>query len=111
MAKVRYVVLVPLTYNDGSEVAKEVRERIFDDLFLLAGGYRIGGTGKGAYRMHDGSKQIDVTMEVWVVVEEEDQVALRELVEKFCVMLKQESMYLERVHSSVDFVSPSSRGD
>lgn len=105
MANVKYVMLLPLTYNDGSHVPQAVQDCIFDDLYLLAGGYRLGGTGKGAYRMKDGSKQIDDSLEVWVVVDEEDQSALIELVAKFCELLDQESIYLEKVHSDVEFVT------
>ena len=71
MAKVKFVLLMPLTYNDGSQVPKNVMDRIEDELFVLAGGFNIAGTGKGASRMRNGSKQIDETLQMWVVVDEE----------------------------------------
>jgi hypothetical protein len=54
MAKVKYVLLLPLTYNDKSKVPKNVKDQILDELFALAGGYHIAGAGKGAYRMKSG---------------------------------------------------------
>ncbi|HEX4130852.1 MAG TPA: hypothetical protein VHZ24_12485 [Pirellulales bacterium] len=106
MAKVKYVLLLPLTFNDKSKVPKELRDRIFDDLFRLAGGYHIAGTGKGAYRMKGGQKQVDDSLEVWVVIEEDAEAELREMVAGFGAELGQESMYLERTTSTVEFVRP-----
>lgn len=101
----RYVLLLPLNYNDKTRVPRRILNRIFDNIFALAGGYRIGGTGRGAYRMASGRKQIDVTQEVWVVVREKDEARLRSMVAGFARMLKQESIYLERVESTVEFIS------
>lgn len=109
MAKVKFVLLLPLTYNDGSQVPEDVLCRIEDELFVLAGGYTIAGTGKGAYRMRNGSKQVDETLQVWVVVDEEDEATLRKLVAGFGELLGQESMYLERTTSTVDFVTSTPR--
>ena len=111
MGKIKYVLLLPLTYNDGSEVPASVREAIFDQLFLLAGGYHVAGVGKGAYRMKDGSKQVDESLEVWVVVNEEDEAAMKELVGRICVLLDQECVYLERVQSTVEFILPTQSGE
>jgi hypothetical protein len=102
----RYVLLVPLNYNDKSKVSRRVLNRIYDDLYRLAGGYRLGSLGQGAYRMKSGKKQVDVTQEVWIVVPERDEVQLRELVAEFAKLLGQESMYLERIDSTVEFISP-----
>ena len=106
MAKVRYIMLLPLTYNDGTRVPKKVRREIEDEIFVLASGYRYGAAGKGAYRMKDGTKQVDITQEVWIVVEEQDEVALKALAGKIAALLGQESIYLERV-GTVEFIPPS----
>lgn len=110
MAKVKFVLLMPLTYNDGSHVPKDVMDRIEAELFVLAGGYTIAGTGKGAYRMRNGSRQIDETLQIWVVVDEQDESALRELVASFGELLGQESMYFERTTSTVEFVTSTPLG-
>ena len=110
MAKVKYVLLLPLTYNDKSKVPSDVRRHIFDELFCLAGGYHIAGEGKGAYRMKSGDKKVDRSLEVWVVIEETDQDALKTMVAGFATLLGQESMYLERMNSQVEFIPPSTGG-
>jgi len=110
MAKVKYVLLLPLTYNDKSKVPKDVKKRIFDDLVRLAGGHHVAGIGKGAYRMKSGQKQIDHSLEVWVWIEEQDEQALKEMVAGFGSMLGQEAMYLERVNSTLDLIPPKAVG-
>jgi len=110
MAKAKYVLLLPLTYNDHSPIPKTVRDHIFDELFILAGGYHIAGVGRGAYRMKNGSKQVDRSLEVWVAIEEEDIPLLKQLVAKIGEMLKQESIYLERTGASVEFIAPAAVG-
>ena len=110
MAKAKYVLLLPLTYNDRSQIPQEVLDHALDELYILAGGHHIGGVGKGAYRMRNGSKQVDYSLEVWVAVEEEDVPALKELVAKFAQMLDQESIYLERTGGSVEFIAPAAMG-
>ena len=47
MARPKYVLLLPLNYNDGSEVPKDVRDMFLEELFVLAGGYHIAGAGRG----------------------------------------------------------------
>ena len=110
MATVKYVLLLPLTYNDKSKVPKDVKKRIFDSLFRLAGGHHIAGKGRGAYRMKSGQKQVDWSLEVWVAVEEQDEGALKEMVAVFAELLGQESIYLERVNSTVEFIPPKAAG-
>ena len=70
------MVLIPLTYNDGSRVAQEILDEIFEELFVLSGGHTSTGTVRGAYRMQDGSKQTDLLEQVWVAYEEADRSAL-----------------------------------
>lgn len=110
MARVKYVLLLPLTYNDKSKVPKDVRRRIFDELYRLANGYHIAGKGRGAYRMKSGQKQVDWSLQVWVAVEEQDEDALKEMVAGFAELLGQESIYLERVNSTVEFIPPKATG-
>ena len=110
MAKAKYVLLLPLTYNDRSQIPKAVQDHVLDELFILANGYHVAGVGRGAYRMKNGSKQVDHSLEVWVAIEEEDGPALKELVAKVAQMLKQESMYLERAGGSVEFIAQAAVG-
>lgn len=110
MARPKYVLLLPLNYNDGSEVPKEVRDGFLEELFILAGGHHIAGSGTGAYRMRDGTKQVDHSLQVWVAVEEEDVPALKRIVATYAGILKQESLYLERAGGTVEFIAPLSVG-
>lgn len=110
MAKVKYVLLLPLTYNDGTAVPKKVRDQIQDEIYVLAGGYHYGAVGEGAYRMKGGQKQIDVSQEVWIVIEEEDEAALKQLTSRFATMLDQETIYLERTSGKPEFIPPSPVG-
>jgi hypothetical protein len=110
MAKVKYVLLLPLTYNDKSKVPKSVKDQIFVELFRLAGGYHIAGAGKGAYRMKNGQKQIDYSLEVWLGIEEADEPALKQMVARFCAMLGQEALYLERTGGTVEMIPPLAVG-
>jgi hypothetical protein len=110
MARVKYILLVPLDYNDKSRVPKKVLAVILDELYALAGGFTVVGAGKGAYRMRNGEKKVEHSLQVWVAVEEEDVVELEALVAKFASVLGQETMYLERTGSAVRFVPPTPVG-
>ena len=57
--------------------------------------------------MKSGKRQVDVTQEVWVVVSGEQESELRRLVADFARLLQQESIYLERLESSVEFIAPA----
>lgn len=106
MAKIKFVLLLPVNYNDGTQVAKETLDRMFEDIFVLAGGYYIAGEGDGAYKMKDGEKQVDRSLAVWIAVEEEQISELQDLVGKIGAKLGQETMYLERTGGSVEFIPP-----
>ena len=105
MAK-KAILLIPLTYNDGSRVPQEVLDEIYETLFVLSGGHTSAGTVQGAYRMKDGTKQTDILEQVWVACDEDDKPVLRELVGKFCALLNQESMYLEFTDSVIELIRP-----
>ncbi len=106
-------VLIPLTYNDGTRVEKEVREDILDGIWIEFGGWRHEGTRRGAYKRRDtGEKQVEITQRVLISVDDEDGVRkLREAVSKIGALLGQESMYFEVARgSTVEFVSSPEKG-
>jgi hypothetical protein len=109
MANVKSVLLLPITYNDGSQVEQSVLDSIFEEIWLLAGGYTIVGEVTGAYRMGSGSKQVDRSLQVWVVIDDLVEGELRTRVARFGAILGQELMYLERTWSDIDFIPPSER--
>ncbi len=100
------ILLVPLTYNDGTRVPEEVLDEIYDALFVMSGGHTTAGTVQGAYRMRDGTKHSELLLQVWVTCEDAERQALRNLAARFCALLGQESMYLEFSESAVEFVPP-----
>jgi len=106
MPSAKFVLLLPLNYNDGSEVPKTVRDQFLEDIYVLTGGYTVAGTVEGAYRMRDGSKKTDHSLEVWIAVEEADEPALKRIVATYAGILKQESLYLERTGGTVEFIAP-----
>ena len=57
--------------------------------------------------MKSGQKQIDVTQEVWIAIEPEDEAALKAMVGRFASLLGQETIYLERTGGTVEFIPPS----
>ena len=101
----KYIILLPLTYNDGTSVPSKVLRDVISELYVLANGYTIEGQVKGAYRMQSGKKQEDVLLKVWVLISPGDADALRQLVRRFCIKLRQESIWLERSASFVEFVA------
>ena len=104
--KTKYVLLLPLNYNDGRVVPQKVLEGMLDEIFVLAGGYSIAGTVKGAYRMNDGTKQEDDSLQIWIGVWEQEVPELKNMVAKFGKTLGQETMYLERTGGTIDFIPP-----
>ena len=104
--KAKYVLLLPLNTNDGAQVPRQVLLEMLEEMYVLAGGYSIAGTVKGAYRMSDGTKQEDDSLQVWIAVSEQDVPELEEMVAKFGKMLGQETMYLERTAATVRFIPP-----
>ena len=106
---VKYVLLLPLCYNDGRKVPSRTLSGMTDKLFVLAGGFTIAGTVQGAYQMEDGTRQEDECLQVWIGVREEQVRDLKELVAKFGRTLGQEKMYLERTGGSIEFIRPFER--
>ena len=102
----KFLLLVPLNYNDGTEVPKKVLLDFQEKVFALAGGCTVAGTVEGAYRMADGKKQIDHLLQLWIVLKEEYVAELKQMVGELGARLGQEEMYFERTGSMVSFISP-----
>ena len=102
----KFVLLVPLTYNGGTAIPEDVILDFQEQLFALGGGFTVAGTVQGAYRMADGTKQVDDLLEMWIGIHEEDVSELRQLVGKLGAQLGQESMYFEQTGSKIHFIPP-----
>ena len=111
MAKTKYTLLIPLNYNDGAKVPDDMLNKIYDDFYVLANGYANVGTAIGAYRMKDGSKQVDHSAIVWVGIDEGDEEKLKQLAGDIARRLGQEAIYLERTGGTIEFIPPLRVGD
>src|SRR4051812_33387807 len=69
---VEAIVLIPLTYNDGSAIALEKINAIQDQIFLLFEGWTHEGTVTGAYRMSSGEKRVEESMKLSIVLKAAD---------------------------------------
>jgi len=108
MDKPKYVLLIPLTFNDGSPIPEQTLKETLTDLYQLCDGYFLGSKGTGAYRMKSGKKQVEELIEVWVAIEDSKSAALRRLVGKIASRLGQEAIYFERTGGTVEFIAPTS---
>ncbi len=102
----KFIVFVPLYYNDGRKVPRKVILDFEDRLYFLGGAFTDKGTVRGAYRMADGKKQIDHSAEYWIWLKEECTAELRQVVAELGAKLGQETMYLERTAGTLDLVPP-----
>lgn len=98
--------LLPTHYNDGRQVPAEVIDGLLEELYLNFGGYSIGGLAQGTWRMKDGTKASDSSLQVWVIVEEEKVPLMRDLIKKFARVLGQEKMLFEAMDWPGEFIGP-----
>lgn len=101
---VKYLLLVPTKFNDGADVPGSIFLELQDQLFANFDGWTVEGRVTGAYRMKDGSQAIDDSIVYWIVIRAGQEKTLRGLVAALAKKLGQESMFLERTGSTVDFV-------
>ena len=102
----RCLFLIPTTYNDGSPVPSEQIANIYEELFVNFGGFSQGGITNGLWKMADGSEVKDQSLTIWIVITDEKVVILKELVKKFCKLLKQEAIYFEIMECDIEFIGP-----
>jgi hypothetical protein len=100
------IVLIPLTYNDGTEIPRETIESISDEVYVAFNGWMIKGTVKGAYRMQSGVKRVENLLEVSIVLGESLLPELEEMVGRWAARLGQETILLKITDYVVKFVPP-----
>ena len=98
------IVLIPLTYNDGTKVPQDVILGIFEEIFAAFDGWTNEGTVKGAYRMQTGQKRVEDLLKVSVVLNESDVPRLEAMVATWCARLGQEAMLLKITDFVIKFV-------
>jgi hypothetical protein len=78
-----------------------------DCLVDMFGGYTSDGLCNGKYKMKDGSIVTDTCRKIIVCIEDKEIFALRGLCIEMATDMRQESIYLERTSSVVEFVAPN----
>ena len=100
------IVLIPLTYNDGSKVPQDVLLGIFEEIYVAFHGWTNEGTVKGAYQMKTGQKQGEDLLKVSVVMDPSQVPELEAMVSAWCARLGQETMLLKIADYTIKFVPP-----
>jgi hypothetical protein len=100
------LLLLPLTFNDQTEIPRATLESIFDELYIAFHGWTVRGTVRGAYRMKSGAKQVEDLLEVSVVLDERQLPELERMVAAWCGLLGQEEMLMKITDSVVKFIPP-----
>ncbi len=105
------ILLLPLRYNDGSEVPSHVISGILREIDEAFDGHTIAGKAEGTYRMADGSMVTDPSLMVWVAVDSNEIDVLRAMVGRMARTLKQEAMYFEVTDAAVELIRPGEEGE
>ncbi len=100
------ILLLPTSYNDGTEVPPGVLTDILKSIDDVFDGHNVAGTCEGAYRMDNGDLVHDRCLLVWVVVDAERVDELRQHARRFASVLKQESLYFEVTEAVPEFLRP-----
>jgi len=105
------IVLIPLTYNDGSKVPQDVLLDIFEEIYTAFHGWTEEGTVKGAYRMQSGQKCVEDLLKVSIVLDQSQVPELEAMVSAWCARLGQETMLLKIADYTIRFVPPRKETD
>jgi hypothetical protein len=103
----KVTLLIPLVFNDGTAVADSILDQIEAEIYAVFDGWTVAGEVIGAFKRMTGEKQVDRSMEVWVIVEETAIPVMKGMVAKFGGLLKQDAMYFEVSDYHVEFIAPS----
>ena len=78
-------VLIPLTYNDGTEVPPETIDAICDEIFSVFHGWTLEGNVKGAYRMQaGGQKRVETLQKVSILLDSSRVSKREEMMGRWC---------------------------
>ena len=100
------ILLLPTSYNDGTEVPPTVLTEILKDIDREFDGHSVDGYVDGMYRMADGTMAQDKSLKVWVVVPPDRVEDLKVLARRFAARLKQETLWFETTDAEVEFLGP-----
>jgi hypothetical protein len=94
MSQVKALFYVPLTDNDGRDLALEIAD-LEAVLYLRFAGWTSTGYVKGAYRMADGTPSLDTRASYVLILDEARLPELKEVLREFKSRTLQEAIYLE----------------
>ena len=101
---VEFFFLIPLRLNNNRKVPNSYFNKLEDELFRLCGGHRVEGRVKGAYKMADGSRQLDELLKYVVALPASKENVLREILQRCAVELDQESIYFGKTGAQIEFL-------
>jgi hypothetical protein len=104
------IVLIPLTYNDGTRVPRKLLKAIRREIFVTFHGWTVEGMVKGAYRMRTGEKRVEELQKIAVILDESQLPELEAMVGRWGAQLGQETMLLKIADFVVKFVPPRTEG-
>jgi hypothetical protein len=105
------VLVIPLTFNDGTAVSNVQIVSIVNELYASFRGWMKEGIVEGAYRMRTGKRRVEKLLKISVVLEEDQIPDLEAMVAKWCTELDQETMLLKITAANVKFIPPSESND
>ncbi len=100
------IVLIPLTYNDGTAIPLKILDAIHEKIFLSFHGWTIEGTVKGAYRMASGQRRVEDLQKLSIILDEIQLPELEEMVAEWAATLGQETILLKVTQSVAKFIPP-----
>jgi hypothetical protein len=105
------VVLIPLSYNDGTEVSPDKIVEIQDEIFSAFTGWTIEGQVKGAYRMASGEKKVEELLKMSIILRSSQLPVLESMIAAWAAQLGQETMLLKVADLAAKFIPPRERGE
>lgn len=90
----KLTTLIPIRFNDGTDVPSAKLEQLLDGLFIEFGAYTLEGTVKGAW-LDAGKAYYDDCLKVVICCEESKLDVARQLISAIGKELGQLAMYLE----------------
>ena len=103
------IVLIPLTYNDGSEIDPRLHDECREQVFVEFGGWTVEGTVVGAYEMASGERRIEHSLKVSIFLQESQLPILETIVGQWADVFQQESLVLKITDYVVKLIPPLKR--
>jgi hypothetical protein len=105
------ITLIPLTYNDGSEIPVEKLSDIRDQIFLAFEGWTQEGIVEGAYSMASGEKRVEQSLKLSIILKESDVPTLSKMASEWASELGQEAILIKITDYEVIFAPPQREGN